>query len=128
MQGGRSRTPARPPAVPPASRCAEGGSYAGNDAAGGGEQAALRHQAHGGCNLAVERAVAIQERNDLAQRGVRRGDGGARVVVVARGERSEEHTSELQSLMRISYAVFCLKKKTKPSDNQHTNYTEPNSK
>src|SRR3546814_3120303 len=29
------------------------------------------------------------------------------------GERSEEHTSELQSLMRISYAVFCLKKKKK---------------
>src|SRR3546814_1676295 len=29
------------------------------------------------------------------------------------GYRSEEHTSELQSLMRISYAVFCLKKKTK---------------
>src|SRR3546814_1829162 len=32
------------------------------------------------------------------------------VALVA--ERSEEHTSELQSLMRISYAVFCLKKKT----------------
>src|SRR3546814_2274441 len=30
-----------------------------------------------------------------------------------RGQRSEEHTSELQSLMRISYAVFCLKKKKK---------------
>src|SRR3546814_6801957 len=30
-----------------------------------------------------------------------------------KGNRSEEHTSELQSLMRISYAVFCLKKKTK---------------
>src|SRR3546814_1400798 len=30
-------------------------------------------------------------------------------------ERSEEHTSELQSLMRISYAVFCLKKKTETS-------------
>src|SRR3546814_953114 len=30
------------------------------------------------------------------------------------GGRSEEHTSELQSLMRNSYAVFCLKKKTKP--------------
>src|SRR3546814_7561932 len=29
--------------------------------------------------------------------------------------RSEEHTSELQSLMRISYAVFCLKKKNRPS-------------
>src|SRR3546814_7580175 len=33
--------------------------------------------------------------------------------------RSEEHTSELQSLMRISYAVFCLKKKNK-SEIQHT--------
>src|SRR3546814_1760412 len=32
---------------------------------------------------------------------------------VASGRRSEEHTSELQSLMRISYAVFCLKKKKK---------------
>src|SRR3546814_4264215 len=32
---------------------------------------------------------------------------------VMRQERSEEHTSELQSLMRISYAVFCLKKKKK---------------
>src|SRR3546814_6289498 len=33
-------------------------------------------------------------------------------------ERSEEHTSELQSLMRISYAVFCLKKKIKQDNNQ----------
>src|SRR3546814_6782202 len=33
--------------------------------------------------------------------------------------RSEEHTSELQSLMRISYAVFCLKKKTKTSQHIH---------
>src|SRR3546814_2881220 len=32
--------------------------------------------------------------------------------------RSEEHTSELQSLMRISYAVFCLKKKNKSEDIQ----------
>src|SRR3546814_2069818 len=32
-------------------------------------------------------------------------------AVAHRSERSEEHTSELQSLMRISYAVFCLKKK-----------------
>src|SRR3546814_2375019 len=32
--------------------------------------------------------------------------------------RSEEHTSELQSLMRISYAVFCLKKKHKTADKQ----------
>src|SRR3546814_1339161 len=35
----------------------------------------------------------------------------------ARWNRSEEHTSELQSLMRISYAVFCLKKK---KNNTHT--------
>src|SRR3546814_5408994 len=33
----------------------------------------------------------------------------------ASGPRSEEHTSELQSLMRISYAVFCLKKKNTPT-------------
>src|SRR3546814_10795091 len=37
----------------------------------------------------------------------------------ALGQRSEEHTSELQSLMRISYAVFCLKKK------QYTKNTPP---
>src|SRR3546814_4964507 len=47
--------------------------------------------------------------------------------------RSEEHTSELQSLMRISYAVFCLKKKnntniTKHNGiyNRHTNTQTPN--
>src|SRR3546814_2274957 len=39
--------------------------------------------------------------------------------ITSRGApRSEEHTSELQSLMRISYAVFCLKKKTKPQSRQ----------
>src|SRR3546814_2232604 len=38
-------------------------------------------------------------------------EAAPRVVVL--DQRSEEHTSELQSLMRISYAVFCLKKKTK---------------
>src|SRR3546814_3749549 len=36
-----------------------------------------------------------------------------RAMMVVRDDRSEEHTSELQSLMRISYAVFCLKKKKK---------------
>src|SRR3546814_6686873 len=35
------------------------------------------------------------------------------------GARSEEHTSELQSLMRISYAVFCLKKKKKKKKSSH---------
>src|SRR3546814_3541496 len=38
-------------------------------------------------------------------------------------ERSEEHTSELQSLMRISYAVFCLKKKICKIIKEHTNNT-----
>src|SRR3546814_6088757 len=46
---------------------------------------------------------------------------------IRRPGRSEEHTSELQSLMRISYAVFCLKKKKqitlhKYAHNTHTNY------
>src|SRR3546814_2062839 len=39
-------------------------------------------------------------------------------------ERSEEHTSELQSLMRISYAVFCLKKKTQKHPNIVTTRTK----
>src|SRR3546814_10557846 len=42
-----------------------------------------------------------------------------RDALSARRRRSEEHTSELQSLMRISYAVFCLKKKNKTT--QQTN-------
>src|SRR3546814_6555219 len=42
------------------------------------------------------------------------------------GARSEEHTSELQSLMRISYAVFCLKKKKK--NTQHNNRMIMNTK
>src|SRR3546814_3579943 len=37
--------------------------------------------------------------------------------------RSEEHTSELQSLMRISYAVFCLKKKKKTNKNARKNHS-----
>src|SRR3546814_10260789 len=38
-------------------------------------------------------------------------------VLLRQHQRSEEHTSELQSLMRISYAVFCLKKKTYTENN-----------
>src|SRR3546814_4970763 len=38
--------------------------------------------------------------------------------------RSEEHTSELQSLMRISYAVFCLKKKTHKTEDQPYKHTK----
>src|SRR3546814_3172297 len=68
------------------------------------------------------RAGASQARDDFVQRPhagnvpkVRRryvdDDGSPRFCVKGTGERSEEHTSELQSLMRTSYAVFCLKKK-----------------
>src|SRR3546814_6324479 len=43
-----------------------------------------------------------------------------RRVSIHASARSEEHTSELQSLMRISYAVFCLKKKNNDSDTTYT--------
>src|SRR3546814_9624866 len=52
------------------------------------------------------------------------GNGNLHLVddaVDFRKRRSEEHTSELQSLMRISYAVFCLKKKT-TNTQTHTHY------
>src|SRR3546814_8211475 len=49
------------------------------------------------------------------------------VCQVPRFARSEEHTSELQSLMRISYAVFCLKKKNKRiSTNKNIRYNKRN--
>src|SRR3546814_8604698 len=58
---------------------------------------------------------AIAEREDVRaalDRGVDQMDGLFRIGMIADRDqqRSEEHTSELQSLMRISYAVFCLKK------------------
>src|SRR3546814_9802219 len=77
-------------------------------------------------------AVAVAEQQIEA--GVARCDGWQRFAVCACAERaaqisgyqptarrrSEEHTSELQSLMRISYAVVCLKKKTRtPSHMLH---------
>src|SRR3546814_3727312 len=48
-----------------------------------------------------------------------------RFIATDRGfaPRSEEHTSELQSLMRISYAVFCLKKKKQQTRHKHLNST-----
>src|SRR3546814_4759857 len=57
--------------------------------------------------------------NDRAgvERRQSRFDFAEPLIDVVRQLRSEEHTSELQSLMRISYAVFCLKKKTQPTSN-----------
>src|SRR3546814_7450931 len=50
---------------------------------------------------------------------------GRIIGIVHRRSRSEEHTSELQSLMRISYAVFCLKKK---NNKKQTSNSYPNQK
>src|SRR3546814_1767274 len=51
---------------------------------------------------------------------VRLGVEGEGALGLVGHERSEEHTSELQSLMRISYAVFCLKKKKKYESREHS--------
>src|SRR3546814_3619492 len=67
----------------------------------------------GGLDRQHERAIRTGafHRRRLAVR--RKPDREARPVLAGiDGRRSEEHTSELQSLMRTSYAVFCLKKKT----------------
>src|SRR3546814_5213810 len=61
--------------------------------------------------LAPMIAQALADRGGLAPVGLYLSAAGL-VSLVALAARSEEHTSELQSLMRISYAVFCLKKKT----------------
>src|SRR3546814_3788437 len=58
------------------------------------------------CGLA--RVGRADHRNDAAM--------GCSIIHYLSPTRSEEHTSELQSLMRISYAVFCLKKKKKQPD------------
>src|SRR3546814_1154174 len=60
-----------------------------------------------------DRLGDVLEQHGLA--GARRRDDQRALALALRADevRSEEHTSELQSLMRISYAVFCLKKKNK---------------
>src|SRR3546814_2755951 len=75
----------------------------------------FRHRAAGGGAAAVRRAAGPgADRAGAA--GARLPDRAGRLCQL----RSEEHTSELQSLMRISYAVFCLKKKknTSTKDNK----------
>src|SRR3546814_5796264 len=63
--------------------------------------------------------ACVGEHVQIRRQHALRGAGRARRVddrldIPGIDRRSEEHTSELQSLMRISYAVFCLKKKNKP--------------
>src|SRR3546814_1600186 len=85
--------------------------------------------------LDVEAAAAAPEAHRLrrlpavgdARRGARR-PARLRAVLQAgllpRQSRSEEHTSELQSLMRISYAVFCLKKKNQQTTTNRPTYIQ----
>src|SRR3546814_1491409 len=75
---------------------------------------------------AIDREAQRGRRAGLAFRDpadARRRSGGQDDLGKLRGHRSEEHTSELQSLMRSSYAVFCLKKKKKHICAQSVNKT-----
>src|SRR3546814_7553705 len=67
----------------------------------------------------LPRGALAGNRFRLVLRGVQGGRAAidARLRAIAEVGRSEEHTSALQSLMRISYAVFCLQKKKRPNNN-----------
>src|SRR3546814_5145146 len=73
-----------------------------------------RHPANVGVNAAKAAFSASLPRSVWNSAAVSPG-----VAVTTQAPRSEEHTSELQSLMRISYAVFCLKKKKKNKRKTH---------
>src|SRR3546814_6360910 len=76
-----------------------------------------RHQR--GLQRANRRALRGHRARQVRDRAVERGQRGRRRRADLDPKRSEEHTSELQSLMRISYAVFCLKKKLRFTSKQH---------
>src|SRR3546814_9928149 len=65
----------------------------------------------GGCRCRCSCGVFRDCAGMIANRDISVADASARARCLVADRRSEEHTSELQSLMRISYAVFCLKKK-----------------
>src|SRR3546814_3473185 len=66
----------------------------------------------------MERLIALIPREERGHEQQQHDDDGPFEAAVADQARSEEHTSELQSLMRNSYAVFCLtKKQTKDRNN-----------
>src|SRR3546814_9011017 len=74
-------------------------------------QATLEHFLHdiAGCRQTWTMVNVVDEQVERIKQQV--GDGRAICALSGGVDRSEEHTSELQSLMRLSYAVFCLKKK-----------------
>src|SRR3546814_3076573 len=65
---------------------------------------------------------ALRRRRAYVPRAALRLHAGEDILPPRHHDRSEEHTSELQSLMRISYAVFCLKKNTKKTQKQNQEY------
>src|SRR3546814_3361757 len=69
-------------------------------------------------SMADGQAVIARRRPDSSALKVTASPSSSAITAV-RLPRSEEHTSELQSLMRISYAVFCLKKKKKQKQKKH---------
>src|SRR3546814_1208674 len=73
----------------------------------------LLHGARGAGDVGVVGANALTEDLHAAAGAGRFHHGGGEAGLVGELFRSEEHTSELQSLMRNSYAVFCFKKKNK---------------
>src|SRR3546814_14554021 len=80
-------------------------------------EAGPKHAADGALrNPKQDRTVRSSRINEVRTTARERGQ--------ARAMRSEEHTSELQSLMRISYAVFCLKKKNNYSQHKLENTTK----
>src|SRR3546814_3538481 len=66
------------------------------------------------------RGVSVVPKITLPNQGTAHSTRPSSVLRTSKACRSEEHTSELQSLMRLSYAVFCLKNKTQTdSSNTH---------
>src|SRR3546814_9010932 len=90
-----------------AQETAQGAINQAGDAVDSAQQAAGEAAQEAMSQAQQQAAQAQQQVNDAAQQGLR----------------SEEHTSELQSLMRISYAVFCLKKKHTQQYSTTTHHT-----
>src|SRR3546814_236733 len=92
-----------------------GGEFKAVDARFVGAIARLRHR--DGHGLSVDDELLVEHHRLEAAVELLVIDGRRQEAVLVR---SDEHTSELQSLMRISYAVFCLKKKHRKTDNTQT--------
>src|SRR3546814_4432931 len=96
-----------------------------DDGIGGGRGAMSRKRSRSGRDFPTWRLYSARLRqpqfHDMLRMVVGQRNRQPRLFGPVDQQRSEEHTSELQSLMRISYAVFCLKKKKKKQETKkHT--------